>query len=128
MNAIQRIAAVGVAALALPAAADITIFEHDNFNGRAVTARGPVANLDRFGFNDQVSSAVVDSGVYEVCEHADFGGHCTLLGPGEYRSFNRMGFNDQVSSVRPVAPERLGERYYNPPPIAYEERYRRYYY
>ena len=120
MHAIKRIAAAGVAALALPAVAEIVVFEHDGFDGRAVGARGPVANLDHHGFNDQVSSAIVHRGVYELCEHAHFGGHCVLLGPGRYPSFNRMGFNDQASSIRPVDPERVGERYYAPPPLAYD--------
>ena len=126
MRAIQRVIAVGAAALALPAAAGITVFEHDGFDGRALRALGPAPNLDHQGFNDQASSAIVDSGVYEVCEHAHFGGHCVLLGPGHYRSFNRMGFNDQVSSIRPVAPERLTERYDSPPALVYEYRSPRY--
>jgi hypothetical protein len=126
MHAIQRIAAAAAAAMALPAAAGILVFEHDRFDGRAVRALGPLANLDHQAFNDQVSSAIVESGVYEVCEHAHFGGHCVLLGPGEYPSFNRLGFNDQASSIRPVNPDRLADRYYAPPPLAYEYRPRRY--
>ena len=127
MHPIKRIVAASAAVLALPAAASITLFEHDGFDGRAVRAYGPVANLDRLGFNDQVSSAIIESGTYEVCEHANFGGHCVVLGPGRYRSFNRMGFNDQVSSIRPVERERYTERYYDPAPLAYEVRPRYYY-
>src|SRR5688500_7295004 len=110
MHAIKRVLAATAAALALPAVADIVVFEHDGFGGRAVGARGPVVNLDDHGFNDQASSVIVERGVYEVCEHAHFGGHCLLLGPGRYPSMNRMGFNDQVSSIRPVSPDRLSER------------------
>lgn len=127
MHAIKRVAAAGVAALALPVAAEITVFEHDGFDGRAMRARAPVADLDYHGFNDQVSSAIISRGAYEVCEHAHFGGQCFVLGPGEYPSFNRMGFNDRVSSIRPVAPDRYGDRYYDPPPLAYDYRPRRYY-
>jgi hypothetical protein len=127
MHATKRILAAGAAALALPAAAEITIFEHDGFDGRALGARGAIVDMDRHGFNDQVSSAIVHRGAYEVCEHAHFGGHCFVLGPGEYRSFNRMGFNDRVSSIRPVAPQRYGDRYYDPPPLAYDQRPWRYY-
>ena len=127
MHAIKRVFAVGAAALALPVAADITMFEHDGFDGRAMRARGPVSDLHHHGFNDQVSSAIINRGAYEVCEHAHFGGHCVVLGPGEYPSFNRLGFNDQASSIRPVAPERYGDRYSDPPPIAYDTRPRRYY-
>ena len=125
MHAFKRIVAAGAAVLALPVAAEIVVFEHDGFDGRAMRARGPLADLDHHGFNDQVSSAIINRGAYEVCEHAHYGGHCFVLGPGEYPSFNRMGFNDRVSSIRPVAPPRYGDRY-DPPPLAYDYRPYRY--
>jgi hypothetical protein len=127
MSSFKRIVAAGAAALALPVAAEITLFEHDGFDGRGMRARGAINDLEYQGFNDQVSSAIVNRGAYEVCEHAHFGGHCVILGPGEYPSFNRLGFNDRVSSIRPVAPDRYGDRYYDPPPLAYDYRARRYY-
>ena len=127
MHAIQRIFAAGAAALALPAAADIVVFEHDRFDGHAMRARGPVADLRHEGFHDRISSAIVNRGAYEVCEDAHFSGRCVVLGPGEYPSFNRLGFNDRVSSIRPVGPRRYSDRYDEPPPLAYDYRPRRYY-
>lgn len=80
------------------AAGEITLFTDADYRGRPLTLREPVLNLDRIGFNDRASSAVVRSGTWEICEHKDFGGRCIVLGPGEYRMFD--GFNDQASSVR----------------------------
>jgi uncharacterized protein YcfJ len=75
-----------------------------------------VANLERHGFNDRASSAVVDRGTWQVCEDARFGGDCVVLRPGEYRSLGAMGLNNMVSSVRPV--DRIAE--YGAPRPAYE--------
>ncbi len=80
------------------AAGEITLFTDADYRGRPLTLREPVLNLDRIGFNDRASSAIVRSGTWEICEHKDFGGRCIVLGPGEYRMFD--GFNDQASSVR----------------------------
>lgn len=80
-------------------AAEITLYSHPDFNGKSITARGPVANVTHAGFNDQTSSIVVHSGRWEVCTHADFQGHCALLRPGEYPRLDSQ-FNDRISSVR----------------------------
>ncbi|GAB3379703.1 beta/gamma crystallin family protein [Massilia agri] len=80
------------------AAGEISLFTDADYRGRPLTLREPVMNLDRIGFNDRASSAIVRSGTWEICEHKDFGGRCIVLGPGEYRMFD--GFNDQASSVR----------------------------
>jgi hypothetical protein len=80
------------------AAGEISLFTDADYRGRPLTLREPVLNLDRIGFNDLASSAIVRSGTWEICEHKDFGGRCIVLGPGEYRMFD--GFNDQASSVR----------------------------
>ena len=47
---------------AIPAAAELTLFEHDNFNGRHFSVNGSVNNLADAGFNDKASSVVVGSG------------------------------------------------------------------
>jgi len=80
------------------AAGEISLFTDADYRGRPVTLREPVLNLEKIGFNDRASSAIVRSGTWEICEHKDFGGRCIVLGPGEYRMFD--GFNDQASSVR----------------------------
>lgn len=80
------------------AAGEISLFTDADFRGRPLSVREPITNLDRIGFNDRASSAIVHSGAWEICEHKDFGGRCIVLEPGEYRMFE--GFNDQASSVR----------------------------
>jgi len=82
------------------AAAELMLFEHDNFNGRRFTANDTVSNLAATGFNDRASSAVVRSGAWQLCDDAYFRGNCVTLQPGEYPSLGRMGMNDRVSSAR----------------------------
>ena len=81
-------------------AGELTLFEDDNFRGRAVTVRETTDDLSRVGFNDKVSSIMVRSGTWDVCSDAGFRGNCKTLTPGEYRSM--PGMNDAISSVREV--------------------------
>jgi uncharacterized protein YcfJ len=124
MNTMLR-TALGVAGLmvAAQAAAQVTLYQGRDFRGPSFTADGPVWNLERYGFNDRASSAVVDNGAWQACEDARFGGECVVLQPGEYRSLRAMGLNNMVSSVRPV--ERVAQYEapapaYNAPPPVYD--------
>jgi hypothetical protein len=81
-------------------AAEITLFEHDNFGGRTLPSNGNIPNLANSGFNDVASSAVVRSGTWQVCDDAYFRGRCVTLNPGRYPSLGQMGMNDRISSVR----------------------------
>ena len=121
-------AALGVGAIVLGthAAAQITFYEGEGFRGRVFAASSPVDNFARVGFNDRASSAVVERGRWEVCEHAYFEGRCVILRPGSYDSLAGMGMNNLISSVRPITRE---ARYENeaPPPLpapTYEYRQR----
>lgn len=98
-----KLAAFLTTALAAQAAmaADITLFSGGDFNGREISLRNDTRDLNQLGFNDRASSLVVQSGTWEVCVHADFGGECRVYQPGQYRSLDR--FNGQVSSVRLVS-------------------------
>lgn len=89
--------------LAGQAAAQVTFYENDSYQGRAFTASGSVNDLTRYGFNDRASSVVVDRDTWQVCEDAGFGGRCVVLRPGSYPSLREMGLNDRVTSVRPLA-------------------------
>ncbi|MCL6484865.1 MAG: beta/gamma crystallin family protein [Janthinobacterium lividum] len=82
-------------------AGDITLFEHSEFRGRAVSLRETTDDLSRFGFNDKVSSILVRSGTWDVCTDSGFRGRCKTLGPGEYSAM--PGMNDAISSVRESA-------------------------
>ncbi|MEP7182394.1 MAG: beta/gamma crystallin-related protein [Betaproteobacteria bacterium] len=92
--------AAGFAAAGAVAAAEITLYENDNFNGRRVGATASISILGNTNFNDRASSVVVQSGQWQLCSDAYFRGRCVSLGPGRYPSLSSMGLNDQVSSVR----------------------------
>jgi hypothetical protein len=64
------------------AAAQIVFYEGEGLRGRSFTANRAIDNLDNFGFNDRASSAIVERGQWEVCEHAFFAGRCITLRRG----------------------------------------------
>jgi hypothetical protein len=95
---------VGLAAAALaagPAAAQLILFEHDNFGGRRTELYGPTPDLATSGFNDMVSSVVVERGQWQICENAYYSGRCVTLRPGNYVSLGQFSLNDAISSARP---------------------------
>ncbi|HEY1042975.1 MAG TPA: beta/gamma crystallin-related protein [Telluria sp.] len=100
----RTLKAVLLAALCLPAlqaaAAEITLYEHDNFNGRELTLREATPDLVRYDFNDRTSSIIVHSGAWEVCVDSAFRGGCRVYERGQYRRVD--GMNDLISSVRQV--------------------------
>ncbi len=126
MNAISRSAlAVAGLALAAQAAASVTFYEREGFDGRSFMTSKPVANFERFGFNDRASSAVVTGERWEACEDARFAGRCVVLRPGQYGSLAAMGLNNRVSSVRIVERNaRIDDSRFAPPPVV-ERDYRR---
>ena len=109
-----------------PMPGQITFFEHDGFQGRAMTAENDVPNFVPFGFNDRASSVVVLGERWEACEHVNYGGRCVILRPGRYPSLSAMGLNDTLSSVRMVHPAaRFDDARYAPQPVpAYDWRRR----
>ncbi len=111
--------AVAGIAVAATAAAQVTFYAGEGFRGQSFTADNTVGNMDRTGFNDRASSAVVNGGNWEVCEHARFEGRCIVLQPGEYPSLAALGMNSNISSVRPVD-SAVGQA----PPPAYSQRWR----
>jgi hypothetical protein len=68
----------------------LTFYEGDNFRGRAFTTSKQVGDFGRNGFNDRASSVVVDSGRWEICEHARFEGKCVVLRRGNYELLERI--------------------------------------
>ena len=108
--------AVAAASIATQAAAQVTFYENDNYQGRSFTTQQEIRNFQRFGFNDRASSVVVLNNRWEVCEDIRFEGRCVVLRPGRYPSLNAMGINDRVSSVRMVnTNRRFDESRYAPP-------------
>ena len=83
--------------------ASITIYERDNYGGRSVTLTCANSKLGNEGFNDKTSSCKVESGRWILYQNYDFGGHYSILGPGDYADAKAMGFsNDSLSSLRPL--------------------------
>lgn len=108
--------AVAAASIATQAAAQVTFYENDNFQGRSFTTERQINNFQRFGYNDRASSVIVINNRWEVCEDIRFEGRCVVLRPGRYPSLNAMGINDRVSSVRMVnINQRFEESRYAPP-------------
>ena len=119
MNAILKttVAAAGLA-FATQAAAEVTFFERQGFEGQSFTTSQQIRNFERFGFNDRASSVVVARERWEVCEDVRFRGRCVVLRPGRYPSLASMGLNDRVSSVRAVdANARVDDNRYAPLPL-----------
>ena len=93
-------------------AAEMTLYLQPNFNGRQVTLRGFTPNLGSIGFQDQVSSMVVQSGRWEVCTQPDFKGDCVTVSPGEYAALDPR-LNHRIESAREVGAYRDQTGSYN---------------
>src|SRR5438093_1403271 len=92
-------------------AGELTLYEGENFQGRNLTLRSDMRDLDRTQFNDRAMSLVIRDGVWEVCSDAQFRGHCATLRPGNYPVLHG-GLNRRISSGRMIS-----ERYpYSAPP------------
>ncbi|HEX5613160.1 MAG TPA: beta/gamma crystallin-related protein [Burkholderiales bacterium] len=118
MNRIlQNGLAAAAAVFAAQATADVTFYEHGNFQGRSFTTGQQITNLERSGFNNRASSVEVRGEPWQVCDGAGFSGSCVVLREGRYASLGDMGLNDSVSSVRIAGRDsRVDDRRYSPPP------------
>lgn len=121
-------AALAAAFATSGALAQITVYEHDNYQGRNFTTQSAVRDLQQRGFNDRASSAVVGGGqAWEICENSAYGGNCRVLRPGQYASLSAMGMNDRVSSLRTIGRDMQPEpsRYAPEPVVSGDYRRRR---
>ena len=104
MNPTSRhMLALAALAFTTQAAAQVTFYEHPNFRGESFTVDRPIRNMERPGFNNRASSAIVRGEAWEVCDTPGFTGRCVILRPGEYPSLGALDMNDSVTSVRPEA-------------------------
>lgn len=81
-------------------AAAIELFSEPGFGGERVRIDRNVGNLERVDFNDRAASAVIGSGVWELCTDARFGGSCAVYRPGRYPRLG--GLTREVSSLRRI--------------------------
>src|ERR1700752_3978601 len=126
MNTVLKgLFAIAGVAVSLQAAAQVTFYEGPNFRGRAFTADKEVRNLERFGFNDRATSAIVDRGRWQVCEDRRFEGQCVIMRRGNYPTLQSMGLNNSISWWRPVQRDsRYSEAEPPHPPAVYDYRVR----
>ena len=111
--------AVATVAISAQAAAEVTFFEREGFQGRTFTTGRPVGNLERSAFNERASSVIVKGDRWEVCEDPRFRGRCVVLRPGRYSSLAAMGLDDRISSVRNLSRNaRIEDNRYAPAPVA----------
>lgn len=83
-----------------PVNGDIELFTEPNFGGRSYASRRDVSNLGPTDFNDRTASIVVNSGRWELCTDGEYGGRCSVMGPGRYPALG--GLTNQISSLRRV--------------------------
>jgi uncharacterized protein YcfJ len=109
------LSALGVATtlFASIATAQVTLYQQERFYGPTFSTNNPVNNLDRSGFNDRASSAIVERGTWQMCDDSNFRGQCIVLRPGQYSTLAAMGLNNRVSSLRRVSGPNHA---YAPPP------------
>jgi uncharacterized protein YcfJ len=104
MKAIIRTAlALAGVAIATQAAAQITFYEREGFEGRSFSTSRQIGNFERQGFNDRASSVVVLRDRWEVCDDARFRGRCVVLRPGRYATLAAMNLDNRVSSTRSIS-------------------------
>ena len=100
------------------AAGQVTLYQQERFYGPTFSTSNPISNLDRYGFNDRASSAIVERGTWQVCEDSDFRGRCIVLRPGQYPTLGTMGLNNRISSLRRVSGPNYAYAPPPPPPVA----------
>lgn len=103
MRTILR-AAIAAAAVAIAghAAADATLYEHHDYQGKALTTPDGIEDLGRWGFGGNVASIIVRNEAWQVCEGTGFNGRCVVLQPGSYRNVREFGLGEKPWSARPA--------------------------
>lgn len=89
--------ALAAAAFATQAAAQVTVYDREQFEGRSFTSstyRVDSANVS--------SLAILDNNMWEACDRPGFGGFCVRLLPGRYPTIQSMGHRNPVASLRMV--------------------------
>jgi uncharacterized protein YcfJ len=88
--------ALALTAFATQAAAQVTVYEREGFEGRSYTT-----SSFRTEPSINVSSLIVrDNNLWEACDDTGFRGFCTRLMPGQYPSIASMGHRNPIASLR----------------------------
>lgn len=78
----------------------VILYRDQGYRGGSIAVTGDVANLQSFGFDNRMTSIRVLEGVWELCEHPNYGGACTTIKADE--DYSGRPFNDHLSSLRRV--------------------------
>jgi hypothetical protein len=87
----------------------MTLYASPYFSGGHRTYTVQTRSLAASGFKFVATSAIVASGVWQLCTSDNFNGRCVTLKAGRYPELARLGMDYRVASVRPVG-------HGNPPP------------
>jgi hypothetical protein len=79
----------------------ITLYKHTNFGGKSRTVVADVPDLNPAAFGNQASSAVVQGGVWELCDRPNYRGYCIIIDRTQANLW-AFGFNDRTESVRRI--------------------------
>ena len=82
----------------------IVLYEHIHYRVNFLVLNSSRANLAMAGFDNEVSSAIITGGTWQLYHDVNYQGQSAVLGVGNYVDFrNPLGVsNDAVSSVRLV--------------------------
>lgn len=83
----------------------ITLYEHINYGGRAVTLEKAANSLKSYGFDNMASSHKQVSGAWIVYAGEYYtGDQIVALAGDEVPDYRKIGWNDKASSLKPVQP------------------------
>jgi uncharacterized protein YcfJ len=86
--------AIAAAAFATQAAAQVTLFDREGYEGRSFTTT-------TYGQESANAASLIvrDSNMWEACDSQGF---CTRLLPGQYPSISSMGHRNRIATIRMV--------------------------
>jgi Beta/Gamma crystallin len=84
----------------------IHFFTGPGFTGRSFSLVESMNDFGGTGFNDRVQSVRVESGSWELCQHANFAGECRVFGVGQFPILYNL--DNAISSARIVTPPARG--------------------
>lgn len=90
--------------------AKVSLYYHGYYQGEREDVTQSEKRFSDLGINDQISSAIVESGTWQIYEHGNFGGRSVTLssnggpeGNGKYPTSRFMGgINSEFSSIELV--------------------------
>ena len=91
---------LGAGYVAGAAAADLTLYTDDDYQGRALGVVIDERELGVLNFDKRASSVVIEHGAWTLCSGEDYTGQCITLEPGRYASLQALGLDNAVTSVR----------------------------